>query len=168
MAKNPLNNKYCARATWDASVTTIATSGSQGPSDGVSVWIPEGALILSAHYFVTTTFADDDAADSATLALGYTGATGAFVAAIAPVTTGTNGVTSGQWDAGIHQCLIGAPGTEEGADAETQLENSHNIATSMAATTANVELLLTEGGERTFIVGKLDLYVEYFLTGDLS
>ena len=169
MANNPLNNKYCARATWDASVTTIAASGSQGPSNGVSVWIPEGALITNAYYFVTTTFADDDAGDSATLALGYTGATGAFVAAIAVSATGTNGVDAGQWDAGIHGTLVGfAGGLESGADAETALETIGIKAKTLKATTANVELLLTEGGERTFIVGKLDLYVEYVLTGDLS
>ena len=161
MANNPLNNKYCARATWDASVTTIAASGSQGPSDGVSVWIPEGALITNAYYFVTTTFTDDDAGDSSTLALGYTGATGAFVAAIA--VSGTSSV----WDAGIHGTLIGI-GTGADAAQDTALELIELNNASMVALTANKELLLTEGGERTFIVGKLDLYVEYFLTGDLS
>ena len=169
MANNPLNNKYVARATWDASVTTIATSGSQGPSDGVSVWIPEGALITNAYYFVTTTFADDDAGDSATLALGYTGATGAFVAAIAVSATGTNGIAGGQWDAGTHGTLVGfAGGLEAGSGAITALANIASKAVTLVPTTANVELLLTEGGERTFIVGKLDLYVEYVLTGDLS
>ena len=169
MANNPLNNKYCARATWDASVTTIATSGSQGPSDGVSVWIPEGALITNAYYYVTTTFVDDDAGDSATLALGYTGATGAFVAAIAVSATGTNGIAGGQWDAGTHGTLVGfAGGLDEGDDAGTALENIASKAVTLVPTTTNVELLLTEGGERTFIVGKLDLYVEYVLTGDLS
>ena len=163
MANNPLNNKYVARATWDASVTTIAASGSQGPSDGVSVWIPEGALIVNAYYFVTTTFTDDDGGDSATLALGYTGATGAFVAAVA--VSGTND----PWDAGAHGTLTGfASGLESGDNAETALEAIQQKRATLAATTANVELLLTEGGERTFIVGKLELYVEYVLTGDLS
>jgi len=162
MANNPLNNKYCARATWDASVTTIATSGSQGPSDGVSVWIPEGALITNAYYFVTTTFTDDDGADSATLALGYTGATGAFVAAIA-----ISG-TSSPYDAGIHGTLVGTPILGNDAAQDTALELIELNNASMVALTANKELLLTEGGERTFIVGKLDLYVEYVLTGDLS
>ena len=168
MANNPLNNKYCARATWDASTQTITNGGSMSPNAG-SVWIPEGALITNAYYYVTTTFVDDDAGDSATLALGYTGATGAFVAAIAVSATGTNGVASGQWDAGVHGTLVGfAGGLDEGDDAGTALENIASKAVTLDATTANVELLLTEGGERTFIVGKLDLYVEYVLTGDLS
>ena len=168
MANNPLNNKYCARATWDASTQTITNGGSMSPNAG-SVWIPEGALITNAYYYVTTTFVDDDAGDSATLALGYTGATGAFVAAIAVSATGTNGVASGQWDAGVHGTLVGfAGGLDEGDDAGTALENIASKAVTLDATTANVELLLTEGGERTFVVGKLDLYVEYVLTGDLS
>ena len=168
MAKNPLNNKYCARATWDASTQTITNGGSMSPNSG-SVWIPEGALITNAYYFVTTTFTDDDAGDSSTLALGYTGATGAFVAAIAVSATGTNGVAGGQWDAGTHGTLVGfAGGVESGDNAETALENQASKAATLVATTANVELLLTEGGERTFIVGKLDLYVEYVLTGDLT
>ena len=168
MAKNPLNNKYCARATWDASTQTITNGGSMAPNDG-SVWIPEGALITNAYYYVTTTFIDDDAGDSATLALGYTGALGAFVAAIAVSATGTNGVAGGQWDAGTHGTLVGfAGGVESGDNAETALENQASKAATLVPTTANVELLLTEGGERTFIVGKLDLYVEYVITGDLS
>ena len=168
MANNPLNNKYCARATWDASTQTITNGGSMSPNAG-SVWIPEGALITNAYYYVTTTFTDDDGGDSATLALGYTGATGAFVAAIAVSATGTNGVASGQGDAGVHGTLVGfAGGLDEGDDAGTALENIASKAVTLDATTANVELLLTEGGERTFVVGKLDLYVEYVLTGDLS
>ena len=168
MANNPLNNKYCARATWDASTQTITSGGSMSPNAG-SVWIPEGALIVNAYYFVTTTFTDDDGGDSATLALGYTGATGAFVAAIAVSATGTNGVATGQWDAGVHGTLVGfAGGLDEGDDAGTALENIASKAVTLDATTANVELLLTEGGERTFVVGKLDLYVEYVLTGDLT
>ena len=169
MANNPLNNKYVARATWDASVTTIAASGSQGPSDGVSVWIPEGALITNAYYFVTTTFTDDDAGDSSTLALGYTGATGAFVAAIAISATGTNGVAAGQWDAGIHGTLVGM-GANLGADSahDSALEVIALNAATGVATTANVELLLTTADDEAVEVGKLDLYVEYVLTGDLS
>ena len=142
--------------------STIATSGSQGPSDGVSVWIPEGALITRAFYYVTTTFTDDDGGDSSTLALGYTGATGAFVAAIA-----ISG-TSSPYDAGIHGTLVGTPILGNDAAQDTALELIELNNASMVALTANKELLLTEGGERTFIVGKLDLYVEYVLTGDLS
>ena len=167
MANNPLNNKYVARATWNAATTNLANNASASATAG-SVWIPEGALITKAYYFVTTTFADGND-DSQTLALGYTGATGAFVAAIAISATGTNGVAAGQWDAGIHGTLVGM-GATLGADAahDTALEViALNAATSIATTT-NVELLLTTADDEAVEVGKLDLYVEYVLTGDLS
>ena len=138
MANNPLNNKYCARATWNAATTNLANNASASATSG-SVWIPEGALMTNAYYFVTTTFADGND-DSQTLALGYTGATGAFVAAIAISATGTNGVASGQWDAGIHGTLLTAP--DLGADAahDSALEVIALYAPLMIATTANVEL----------------------------
>ena len=100
MAKNPLRNKYVAIGQWDASVTTLANNASASCTTG-SVFIPEGALLTKAYYYVETTFADGND-DSAQLSLGITGATGAFVASIAISATGTNGVASGQWDAGIH------------------------------------------------------------------
>ena len=167
MANNPLNNKYVARATWNAATTNLANDASASATAG-SVWIPEGALITKAYYHVHTTFADGND-DSQTLALGYTGATGAFVAAIAISATGTNGVAGGQWDAGIHGTLVGM-GANLGADSarDSALEViALNAATSIA-TTANVELLLTTADDEAVEVGKLDLYVEYVLTGDLS
>ena len=142
--------------------TTTAGGGQSG-----KVIIPEGALIINSYCYLETTVGDDGD-DSTGLSLGYTGATAAFVANIIISATGTNGVTGGQWDAGIHQGLVGAPGTEEGADAETQLENSHNIATSLVAITTDVELLLTVANDHAIDAGKFTLYVEYVQTGDLS
>ena len=166
MANNPLNNKYCARATWNAATTNLANNASASATSG-SVWIPEGALMTNAYYFVTTTFADGND-DSQTLALGYTGATGAFVAAIAISATGTNGVASGQWDAGIHGTLLTAPNLGADSAHDSALEVIALYAPLMIATTANVELLLTTADDEAVEVGKLDLYVEYVLTGDLS
>ena len=149
MANNPLNNKFCARATFTMAAGNNNTSVS---ADGGKVIIPEGALIMNAYYFVSTTFVDADAGDSSTIALGYTGATGAFVAAVA--ISGTNN----PYDAGAHGTLTGfAGGLDEGDDAGTLVQ-----------TTADVELLLTIGNERDVATGKLDLYVEYVMTGKLS
>jgi hypothetical protein len=166
MAKNPLRNKYVAIGQWDASVTNLANNASASCTTG-SVFIPEGALITKAYYYVETTFADGGD-DSAQLSLGITGSTGAFVASIAISASGTNGVAGGQWDAGIHHTLIGAGAAEEGDDAETQLENAKNLATSMVHITANSELLLTTNDDEAVETGKLTLYVEYVLTGDLA
>ena len=77
-------------------------------------------------------------------------------------------VAIGQWDAGIHHTLIGAGSDEEGDNAETQLENAKNLATSMLHITANSELLLTTNDDEAVETGKLTLYVEYVLTGDLA
>jgi hypothetical protein len=166
MAKNPLRNKYVAIGQWDASVTNLANNASASCTTG-SVFIPEGALITKAYYYVETTFADGND-DSAQLSLGITGSTAAFVASIAIASAGTNGVAGGQWDAGIHHTLIGAGSDEEGDNAETQLENAKNLATSMLHITANSELLLTTNDDEAVETGKLTLYVEYVLTGDLA
>ena len=166
MAKNPLRNKYVAIGQWDASVTNLANNASASCTTG-SVFIPEGALLTKAYYYVETTFADGND-DSAQLSLGITGSTGAFVASIAISATGTNGVTAGQWDEGIHHTLIGAGSDEEGDNAETQLENAKNLATSMLHITSNSELLLTTNDDEAVETGKLTLYVEYVLTGDLA
>ena len=125
MAKNPLRNKYVAIGQWDASVTNLANNASASCTTG-SVFIPEGALLTNAYYYVETTFADGND-DSAALSLGITGATGAFVASIAISATGTNGVASGQLDACIHGTLIGMGDAEEGDNAETALENADII-----------------------------------------
>jgi hypothetical protein len=160
MANNPLNNKFCARATFTMAAGNNNTSVS---ADGGKVIIPEGALIMNAYYFVSTTFVDADAGDSSTIALGYTGATGAFVAAVA--ITGTNN----PYDAGVHGTLTGfAGGLDEGDDAGTALENIQSKAVTLVQTTADVELLLTIGNERDVATGKLDLYVEYVMTGKIA
>ena len=167
MANNPLNNKYVARATWNAATTNLANNASASATAG-SVWIPEGALITKAYYHVKTTFADGND-DSQTLALGYTGATGAFTAAIAISATGTNGVAAGQWDAGIHGTLVGM-GANLGADSahDSALEVIALNAATMIALTADKELLLTTADDEAVEVGELTLFVHYVQTGDIS
>ena len=175
MAKDRSQVKQIAVGVWDITGNgTLATNAAYGCETTTAgggqagkVIIPEGALIINSYYYVETTVGDDGD-DSTGLSLGYTGATAAFVANIAISATGTNGVAGGQWDAGIHQTLIGAPHDEEGADAETQLENSHNIALGMTAITTDVELLLTVANDHAIDAGKFTLYVEYVQTGDLS
>ena len=175
MAKDRTAVKQIAVGVWDITGNgTLATNAAYGCNTTTAgggqsgkVILPEGALLTKAYYYVETTVSDDGD-DSTGLSLGYTGATAAFVANIAISATGTNGVAGGQWDAGVHQTLIGSPHDEEGADAETQLENSHNIALGMTAITADVELLLTLANDHAVDAGKFTLYVEYVQTGDLS
>jgi hypothetical protein len=165
---NPLyGGEQVAIATWDAASKTLANNASASCTDG-SITIPDGALITKAYYHVATTFADGND-DSQTLALGYTGATGAFVAAIAISATGTNGVAAGQWDAGIHGTLVGM-GANLGADSahDSALEVIALNAATMIHLTANKELLLTTADDEAVEVGKLTLYVHYVQTGDFS
>tara|TARA_R110002012_G_scaffold7040_5_gene33335 strand:+ start:5946 stop:6464 length:519 start_codon:yes stop_codon:yes gene_type:complete len=156
-----------AVGTWNAATTNLANNASASCTAG-EIWVPDGALITKAYYFVQTTFADGND-DSQTLALGYTGATGAFVAAIAISATGTNGVSSGQWDAGIHGTLVGM-GANLGADAahDSALEVIALNAATMIHLTATKELLLTTADDEAVEVGKLSLWVEYVQTGDYS
>ena len=159
---NPLYGaSQTAIGTWDAGTTTLATNASASCTAG-SIWIPDGALITSALYFVQTTFIDDDAADSQPMALGYTGATAAFVASIA--ISGTSSV----WDAGIHGTLVGTPILGNDAAQDTALELIELNNASMIHLTAPKELLLTLASERTIIVGKLSLYVTYVQTNDFA
>ena len=175
MAKDRTAVKQIAVGVWDITGNgTLATNAAYGCNTTTAgggqagkVILPEGALLTNAYYYVET-IVGDDGDDSTGLSLGYTGATAAFVANIIISATGTNGVAGGQWDAGVHQTLIGAPHDEEGADAETQLENSHNIALGMTAITTDVELLLTVANDHAIDAGKFTLYVEYVQTGDLS
>jgi len=165
---NPLyGGSRMAIGTWDAGTTTLANNASASCTAG-SIWLPDGALITQAYYFVQTTLADGGD-DSAGLALGYTGATAAFVANIAISATGTNGVAAGQWDAGIHGTLVGM-GANLGADAahDSALEVIALNAATMIHLTADKELLLTTADDEAVEVGKLSLWVEYVQTGDYS
>lgn len=163
MSKNPRFNKFVAKATWDIGVSGTLTAGaaSHSASSG-SVYIPDGALITKAYYHVETTVGDDGD-DSTTLALGYTGATGAFVAAIA-ISDASN-----VYDAGSHGTLVGM-GAALGADAahDTALEVIALNAATMIALTDRKELLLTKANDHAIDAGKLHLFVEYVQTGDLA
>ena len=140
---NPLYGaSQTAIGTWDAGTTTLATNASASCTAG-SIWIPDGALIQP-------------------VALGYTGATGAFVASIA--ISGTSSV----WDAGIHGTLVGTPILGNDAAQDTALELIELNNASMIHLTAPKELLLTLADERTVAVGKLSLYVNYVQTGDFA
>lgn len=170
MANNPLANKFVAKAHWD-----FATTNGSGAAETISahngpIMIPDGAVIVNAYYHVGASVSDNGD-DSTQIQLGYTGATEAFVAEIAISATGTNGITTGQWDAGIHGTLVGfAGGLDEGDDAGTALENIASKAVTLKHVTSDVELIatVTSTNVHTLNEGNFTLFVEYVLTGDLS
>ena len=95
---NPFLTEKVVKATWDIPTHPSFTggalaAGSYFPNDG-SVLIPSGAIITDVIVDVETTCVTAGA-DAGTAAIGYTGATGAFVAAISVVDA------SNVWDAGI-------------------------------------------------------------------
>jgi len=170
MANNPLSNKYVAKASWD-----FATTNGSGGAESISahngpIFIPEGALITNAYYFVDTTLSDNGD-DSTIISIGYTGAVAAFSAALLISGTGVNGVAAGNFDAGIHGTLVGfAGGLEDGDDNQTALVALATKAATLKHTEVDVELLLTVGASNvhTLNAGKMTLFVEYVQTGDLG
>ena len=150
------NSKFCARATFQMA------AGNNNSVVNSGVFIPEGALITNAYYFVSTTCIDADAGDSSTISLGYTGAAAAFVAAVA--ISGTNA----PFDEGPHGTLVGfAGGAESGDDNQTALVAIQSKAPTLKHTVVDVELTLTVGNERDIAIGLIDLYVEYVMTNKL-
>ena len=154
--RNPLNNKYTVRATWDISSSgTLATNAGYSPIEG-DVTIPEGAIITDAYYIVPTTFTDEND-ESTELALGTSAAAGCFVATVA--------MTDAAWTTTVDmkKGVIGtyaATGNASAAPAEGILE-----AASYRVTTANEVLKLTLADDEACTAGKLVLFVEYVLTG---
>ena len=166
---NPLygSGEKVAVCVWDGSKRTLTNNASNSAIDPVSgavksLYLPDGALITKAYYHVATTFTDAGD-DSSQIALGYTGATGAFVASIA-ISDGTN-----VWDAGAHGTLVGM-GANLGADAahDSALEVIALNAATMIHLTAQKEILLTTSDDTAISTGKLTLYVHYVQTGDFS
>ena len=154
--RNPLNNKYTVRATWDiTSSGTLATNAAYSPIEG-DVTIPEGAIITDAYYIVPVAFTDEND-ESTTLALGTSAAAGAFVAAVA--------MTDAAWTTTV-DAKRGIVGQFAGTDAAmTAIAAGILEAASYRVTTANEVLKLTVADDEACTAGKLVLFVEYVLTG---
>jgi len=157
--KNKPGTLHCAEATFDIGVT-----GTLAAADIVKsgVFIPDGAVITRAWYHVHTTFTGAGA-DAATIKLGTTSNDDNMVAAIA-----INAADPGVWDAGVRGTLIGSPvlGTNA-ALGDTAIEYAAVLAASAVHCTANEEIMITTA-TNTVTAGKMTVYVEYVLTGDLS
>ena len=169
--KNPSMVRQTAHAIWDipnhadfSTASEFAPSTSYGANNG-PVYLPDGALILDSWYYVETTAVAQDGTDDPTIALGYTGSTAAIIAAIA-INDSDN-----PWDA--HAARYGKIGTPEvGSNASTldtgtqilmQVERGSKI----TPLTGDKELLLTVGVDG-IDEGKIHLFVDYVLTGDLG
>jgi len=152
---NPFLTEKVVKATWDIPnhpefSSGALAAGSYSPNDG-NVSIPAGAIITDVIVDVETTCVTDNG-DAGTAALGYTGATGAFVAAIA-VSDASN-----VWDAGIQGSLLKSFALDGNALTAVAMKNA--IADTFIKTGGLVNLLLTTAVE-DFTAGKISVYVKY-------
>jgi len=169
MANNPLNNKYTARATFDlAAMGTIDEAVSAGCA--TPVFIPEGAMITSCTAFVHTALSGQNASQTVSFGLGTSGvATGSagdnkalFFPAVA-----LNNTSDGMVNLGAKQsptcgfvALSGAAVTD---DASAIL-----VAATYHASTVTEEVILVTGATHDLTAGRVDLFIEYVLTGKLA
>ena len=155
--KNKPGILHCAEATFD-----IAETGTLAAADIVKsgVFIPDGAVITRAWYHVHTTFAGGGT-DAATIKLGTTSNDDNMVVAIAIATAGD------VWDAGVRGTLIGSPILGADAAHDTAIKYAALLAASAVHCTANEEIIMTTAVD-VLSAGKMTVYVEYVLTGDLS
>jgi hypothetical protein len=155
MSLNPFLTEKVVKATWDipnhpSFAAGELVIGSYSPNDGI-VTIPSGAIITDVIIDVETT-CTTAGADAGTAAIGYTGATGAFVAAIAVDAAGD------VWDEGVRGSLIRNPALS--GNAATAIVVAASDAASMIKAGANVNLLLTLATQ-DFTAGKISVYVKY-------
>ena len=180
MAKNPLNNLFVARATLDvtaelaagetfaaSNIWSSATSAVYDP-----VWIPEGAIITRAFYYVTTSLTDGGD-DDTTVDIGITMDDDCILtAALGVISDGTaanmnSAVSTGNLDAGLHIGLLGTPALGADGAHDTAVEVAGLSAALMQTIIVNQAILVTNKVD-VLSAGKMDIYVEYMLTGDLS
>ena len=153
---NNIATPVMVAAVWDVGVSgTLATNSSH--SANTKVIIPEGALILRAWTYCETAITDDGD-NSTTAALGYTGATGAFIAAVA--------VNTVQYGAGIGATLVDNYALDGGALTALNMGIARDA--TLLHTTADVELLLTLNNDHNVDAGKITLFVEYVQTGKIA
>ena len=156
MSLNPFLTEKVVKATWDLpnhpDYNSGIGSGSFDTNNGI-VTIPSGAIITDVIVDVETTCVTNGG-DAGTAALGYTGATGAFVAAIA-----VNHFNPGVWDAGVRGSFLKSIALDGNALPAIDMKDA--IADTFIKTGANVNLLLTLAGGQVFTAGKISVYVKY-------
>ena len=150
---NEFLSKRVAKFTWDFAVQGGANNSSIALGN-----LPDNAIILGGGAHVVTKPVDSDAGDDQTIALGYTGATTALWAA-----TAISGLT-----AGTLICLL--PGAFEiGAGqaittVDTPAELAPKIASEWLLLSGNKEVLLTIGNDVALTAGKINLWIEYYVS----
>lgn len=155
--KDGLTVTKVAVATFDtASNDSAGVSNKTAAAHGLSVYLPDNAIVIRSWYDVITTFVTAD--DSGTIALKVEGAND-LVSAIS-IVDGTN-----VWDAGMHGTLTAGTTTltEAAPPTRTAVVNAADLAAGLIKLTAERELTATVAVQ-ALTAGKLVLYVEYVLS----
>lgn len=139
-----------------AVATYDVTGGDSGVAGTFSsgIYIPANAIITNVMIDVVTTFTDG-ASDTATIAVGYTGAAGAFTAALA-ISDASN-----IWDSGLHGTKIGNFALD--GNSLTAIAMAAARATSCVKITAEKQIIFTVA-TATLTAGKMNVYVEYMIS----
>ena len=158
MSKNPFLNKRVVKATLDipnhpSFAAGALVAGSYSPNSG-KVTLPVGAVVTDAYYVVETT-CTTAGADAGTMALGWTGSTGAIKAAIA-VSAAVD-----VYDAGIRGGLIGQQALD--GNALTAIASAAAVAATKVLIASTPKNVLFTIATQSFTAGKIHLYVEYVI-----
>jgi hypothetical protein len=148
MANNRFLEKRVQKFVYDVAVS----GGTKNTAISIGT-IPANALITTG-YLVTTT---DFVGATTTIAIGYTGAAAAFMAATTATTMDTGEVSG---------LLVGAPAVGSNAstlDAGTAAIFSARVAASQILVTANKEVLVTLSNDNDLTAGKFVMFLEYII-----
>lgn len=149
--KNEFLQKRCQVFTWDQEV-----DGNLANNTSTSIGtLPKGALITGGAIHVVTDITDADDGDDSTLAIGYTGATTAFWAATAVSVLETGKLLS---------LLPGSPALGADAAHDTAAEVAELVDASWILLDDNKEVLLTTGNDQALDAGKINVFVEYYIS----
>ena len=148
---NQFLEKKCQKFTYDAAV-----DGSMTTNAGfVLGTLPKGALITGGSLHIVTDMVDADAGDDTTIAFGYTGATGAFLAAtiVSALETGTR-----------FSILPGNYAVANDAAEDSAVKTAALRSTSELLMTADVRVLATVSNDVAISAGKFNLFIEYYIS----
>lgn len=150
-ASNEFLQKRVQKFTWDSSVDGSLTNNASTSIGS----LPKGALITGGAIHVVTDVVDSDGGDDQTIAFGYTGATTAFWAATACSVLETGKLLS---------ILPGSPALGVDAAHDTAAEVAELVDASWILTSDEVNVLLTTGNDVAVTGGKINVFIEYYVT----
>ena len=141
----------------EMAVATYDVSGGDSGATGTfqtGIFIPAKAIITEVLIDVVTTFADG-ASDGATIAVGYTGSTGAFTAALA-ISDASN-----IWDAGVHGTKVGNFALD--GNSLSQIAMAAARAATFVKLSAEKEIVVAVA-TAALTAGKMNIYVKYLIS----